>query len=401
METVDAEAIQLVTQGANATNQMQSAQVLMQDVPQESKLNTANAFGSAQNFSKKVDGDTRSLWCRAWNSNSGVRIGHFLQGLFGVAAFRACYDRVVGETGARDGLMRVSYDPTLKNYKAGWAADSRSLAQARIANRAEQWGMFNPIGVSLSAVTALTGLVVGGIVRLCQGGPITEDDLHASLNKHGGAENACRASQQDLAARLCNTWGVQSVAEGLRIVTSASPDQPDPDTNPEVRAFRATHHFVFQDKADLCDNRRPRRVDYEFTLALNLLYELHLRNGNFQAPDEAKPIDNPAFKRDLNFICQRYADVGGLAGHWANALKDQPRHLTDDIGTDRVSPECTAVRARDFMNQKMQEHVTNALTELDQTRKKEEAAAATTVRNDNVVNSDWENVMEALGRQGL
>lgn len=274
-----------------------SAQVALQSATRQSKLSTAAATGNSNAWRRNVDDGQRSWLCRTWNKDWAVGVGHFLQGLFGVAAFRACYNRAAGNTVNRKGLMRVSYVPGLEHDQTGLDAGSRTRDQAWVANSAEKYGLFNPIGMTISAGAAILGLLAGGIVRLAHGTEITEDDLNASWNSHrGNARQTYEASQQKLAANLCKFHGVKSVAQGLRMVRSRSSDYPEPDPHPDVRAFRAMQHFVFNDK---CASKNGfGRTEFEFAFALNLLHELH--------GDDSSQWDYEALDRDLRFIAHRF-----------------------------------------------------------------------------------------------
>lgn len=313
----------------------------MKDVTEKSSIDPSNATSVSQKWNANADRDTRSLWCRAWNSNAGVFIGHFLQGVIGVAACRMHYLRALGETSNRAGAMLVSYDPNLSRAETGVAQGGRTLAQARIADDAEQCGMWNLVGIFPSAVLGLIGHCVGKIVRAhrlaasndrwsssCelsnatvheQGGPVSgesfdeEHSFTSTLQKGGpfSREEGLMASRSPrwleeyvgrvhdaVAWHLLNECAVSSVMDGLNAatlnpITDAAGDQLDP-----LQAFRELCSSTFQ------SNDVRRRL--ELCLALTLLVELHFdQDGHLNDPH--------AFSLDVNGVFYRFWGAQGLS----------------------------------------------------------------------------------------
>lgn len=139
---------------------------LLNDSPEDSNLSTAETHDQATRaFASNADSVTRSRWSRLWNSSAAVCVGHFLQGLFGVASFRCAYLRNRGfDEENREGRMLVRYDPD--RTQPGRQAGERTQQQAKIADSAEYWGQ--NIGFLLSGLTAALGGLVGRCAQIDQ-----------------------------------------------------------------------------------------------------------------------------------------------------------------------------------------------------------------------------------------
>lgn len=266
----------------------------------EKKARTSSAYEDISNASQ---GSTVTVtapspvprsWGQGFVKNAGIFLKHFLKGVSGYTAYRVGYLKGQGDVRHRTGAALVKYspDPQTPTPDAG----QRTLFEARLVNVAEIAGtclgfpLLLLFGVPLLHII---GRCNGKASRFTRTGPLNEAELNWARQTYGGIEECDKAAQEDLAWKLLEQDGVQSVEDAMHLAT----DEGDIDSNTgrmlSIRTFRAFRKFVF--------TRPQDRADYEFRLALNLLSRRCFHKGDqwFQSED---------FRRDLMFINDTYCE---------------------------------------------------------------------------------------------
>lgn len=281
----------------------------MDDVQDQSNIQTGNAKSESPSWNKDSGSVNQSKWSRGWNAfKTGLK--EFGRGFCGHAAYRATYHRIAGHHIDRHGPMLVRYQPNLDGRIEH--LQERSLEQAKAADT------LRFVGSLVGAPLALAGFIKGLLEGLAAG-PSSQveskqfladqfpaEKVDAEQVKQLYHENISNLAQYLVAKhgddlRQCER-AAESGTEADRLMEKGAVDDPKPMQI--HRAFRLfTSHFStgVDPKADL-------------TLALKQLIE---RDGNElvesanDRPRDFSPIANQINKLNAKRIAEREKLIEG------------------------------------------------------------------------------------------
>lgn len=275
------------------------------DLSRNSAVSTIRAADVSSSFD--LAPSKQSLFSRAWNSGRAVWVGHFLQGLFGIASFRMGYIEKRGFEANRTGRTYVRFNP---QGTAGREMSERSHGQALLADNAEYQAMWNN---PWAAVCEKLGKLVGTWARQRTGGPIRLSDITSRFNPQAKGQSELlemhRGNVQKLAQYLAGQ--VSSVEEGLELANRRTDDGPEETPIECLRVHRALREYAFKENANDCD----------FDLAVELFKALHAGAEH----------NDPDLRKDVYFIFNVFVDSNAPreAGITTSTARDIPATAKD------------------------------------------------------------------------